>query len=394
MHNFEIKGLAPTSPLVSGLVRFSYEEADDISVQTQEFEILSRVSEIPTDPGKMPKMVPHPIGEKLPGYDNESGGRRLLQEIPIRFFSKTPEGNLSAKYEAYEVLTGRLACIGDGESAVRSTPANGRESTSCVGPDTCQFALQSSVGCKLHTRMKITIDGAEVPAFSVFEFQSSGINSYLTLVADLKFLFALFGDLRGLPLNLTSWQKSSQFSHFKTFYCAKIGFRGELDELTTWEAQKEFLAKRNIQASAQLNWEGVEAVNLELMQSKCSYGATETMVPIWTSSSNIKEQRQRATGTATQDLLESIVLKATDNKGANELSSLKQVQDEIPAPTHTDNSSVAVQPVMSPVQEKDPRPVQSISAAVVSLAVVKSSIPKVKKTEEGSSTARAEAVFV
>jgi len=77
MNSNEITSLAPTGPYVEGLIRFSYDSASQGATQKPHFEVLSRVHAEDPQPGDVPKMVSHVLGDKIEGVDGEGEGRRL-----------------------------------------------------------------------------------------------------------------------------------------------------------------------------------------------------------------------------------------------------------------------------------------------------------------------------
>lgn len=281
----QIAGLNPTGPHVEGIIRFTREE--DLKGSTEQkslFELLTRVhSETPL-PGAVPKMVPHPLGEKISGIDSESGERRLLNEIPIRFMFDKPENNLTASYKAFSKTTGQLMCSGNGEDAVRRSATGVAPScVSCRGPENCIYALNEDVTCKLNVRLKVQVEGSENP-FAVMEFQSSGMNSYLTLSATLKLLHTVYSGLRGIPLRLTSYGLSSVGSGYEQFHCANI----ELREGSTLLATKT-LTDANRLENAWIDHAALELVQESLADSSdFALNGTESIVSCWTPASEIK----------------------------------------------------------------------------------------------------------
>lgn len=292
MNANEIASLAPTGPYVEGLIRFSYDSASQGATQKPNFEVLSRVHAEEPQPGDVPKMVPHLLGDKLEGVDGEGAGRRLLSEIPIRLMFDKPENNLSARYKAFERSTGQLVCCGNGVRSVRRASLGEQPKDGvCPGPENCVFATTPEVACHLHVRMNVQLDDSQ-DALSVFEFQSSGINSYRTLSAKLSMLKALFGGLRGLPLRLTSWAKSSMASGYQPFYCANIELREGLD-----------LPKAKVELEAyNKQFEGIDFTAMETavetMQSSSAFALdeSESVVTRWVPAAEIIATRAASNG--------------------------------------------------------------------------------------------------
>lgn len=247
MESKDIIGIAPFGPFVEGFIRFSFEE-DLASKQTQQlpqFEILSHVHDGEPEEGGIPKMVTHPVAEKLMGVDSEDESKRLLTEVPIRFLSKSPDTALRARYEAFDASSGRMVCTGNGTQAKRLVDGStASKAEACNGPDRCGFAQREDVSCKFRCRMDVQIDNSQDP-LAVFQFQSGGINTYRTLAAKLKMLHALYGDLRGLPLRLTSWAKSSKLSGYTAFYCANVELQEEFTLKSAGEAAEKYRAEFN-----------------------------------------------------------------------------------------------------------------------------------------------------
>lgn len=235
MNTNQIKNIPISTPYVEGIIRFSREE-DDVGQDQQrpEFELLSRVHQGTPEAGKVPKMVTHPLADSLMHRDAKEEGHRLLTQIPIRFLGRTSGSILRARYQAVDTTRGRIVCTGDGSTAKRTglSPTAGDCAQACRSPANCEFAKLPGVECKLNCRMHVQVDGSADP-LAVFEFQTSGINSYQTLAAKLAMLEAIFGNLSGLPFMLTSWSKSSPLSDFQPFYVANIELREGMTFATT-----------------------------------------------------------------------------------------------------------------------------------------------------------------
>ena len=291
----EIAALAPIGPHIDGLIRFSHAAAsNDAPGQQAEFEILSRVhAEVPI-PGEVPKMMTHPLSDKLTGVDSETGARRLLSEIPIRLMFDKPENNLSGSYKAFDRCTGQLLCCGNGETAAQRTESSEAPvSVKCAGPENCAFAAIPENSCQLHVRLKVQIEGNDDP-LALTEFQSSGINSYRTLSAKLKMLQALYGGLRGLPLRLTSWAKSSKGSGYQPFYCANIELIEGVDLVTAKAQAKVYRDKYE-----GINFAEMETV-VEAMQASSQFALddSESVVTCWIPATEIMSQRSAANARA------------------------------------------------------------------------------------------------
>lgn len=214
----------PFGPFVEGLVRLATDEgnANYELPPVPHFEILSHVHDGHAEGGIAPKLRPHPITRKLTLVPKLDGEQCLPQEVPFRFLGKKPETVMRARFEAIDAESGRMLCSGDGAQAVRLDGGGlTAKSHACVGPEGCAFAQSQGISCRFRCRMDIQIEGGNDP-LSVFQFQSGGINTYRTLLAKITMLHAIYGDLRGLPLRLTTWAKSCKLSGYEPFNCANI----------------------------------------------------------------------------------------------------------------------------------------------------------------------------
>ncbi len=221
--------IKPVGPHVEGFIRFASEGTADNRKQLDHFEVLSRVHEENSTGDK--RLALHPIMEKLAPLEN--GERKPLKIIPIKLMFNSVENNLSGRYEAYDNQIGRLVCSGDGKAAMRKSLTTGEAAAYvCPGPDVCNYANSQGVTCQLNVRLKVQLEGQSDP-FSVFEFQSGGINTYRALSSKLSLIRAGFGGkLRHVPLQLTIWEKSSPLSLFEPFYCADVKLREEQNPKT------------------------------------------------------------------------------------------------------------------------------------------------------------------
>lgn len=229
--------LKPFRPHVEGFIRFAWEPATEggATKQRSEFELLTHVHAAHPTPGQPPVMQQHPLGGQLaralkegtekkakatasPGA--EDGSRVLLREVPIRLVGKTPGSNLSARFVAYGA-DDKPVCWSVGEKATCSGLPGGSRMVDCKGPLACEFAKAAGWDCKLQSRLLVRVEGSSDP-LAAFEFQSGGVNSHRALAAKLEMLHACLGDLRAIPLRLTSWAKSSAGSAFQPFYCANL----------------------------------------------------------------------------------------------------------------------------------------------------------------------------
>lgn len=285
------------APVPDGFIRFSHDEdpLGGDPIQRSDFEILSHVHDGLPVAGTVPKMQRHPIESRLLKPNSGTTHRDRLSEIPVRLLGKNIETNLSGRFECFDTDSGRMVCVGNGDEAFRvstewEADAVGGQgglpsSVPCEGPQRCPFARNAAVSCRFRVRLKLQIDtddhgaadspradqegtaamdadrcqceipgliesenslanrehggraasasGSSLDPLALFEFQSGGINTYRALLGRLTMLHALYGDLRGLPLRLTSWPKSSMLSNYRVFHSASITLR---DGMTIKEA--------------------------------------------------------------------------------------------------------------------------------------------------------------
>lgn len=310
MNSIDINHIAPSGPHIEGFIRFSYEEGAEQGHQRQQFELLSREHAEAPLPGQVPRMKTHPLAEQLMGSDGPKN-ERLITEVPITFFNKTPEGCLVARYEAVDLLNRRVVCCGDGKMAKRRTVDEPHQiSVTCHGPEHCQFANSGAATCKLHTRLRVHVEGSDDP-LGVFEFQSTGINSYRAIAAKLKMFFGLYGDLRGLPLRLTSWAKSSVSSAYATFYAANI----EVREGMTLKDVKDAAARYREEHDG-LDLDGLDKAIAQMVDAggEMLTEADETVVMTWTPASTLNNRprlHQAAASTAFKEIVAQTITRAS-----------------------------------------------------------------------------------
>lgn len=246
--------LKPFRPHVEGFIRFAWEPSNEggATRQRPEFELLTHVHAAPPRPGQPPVMQQHPLGGQLArslkegaekkakasvSPQTEEGSRALLREVPIRLVGKTPDSNLSARFVAYRA-DDKPVCWSAGEKASCSGLPGGSRLVDCKGPLACEYAKASGWDCKLQSRLLVRVEGSTDP-LAAFEFQSGGVNTHRSLAAKLEMLHACLGDLRAIPLRLTSWAKSSAGSSYEPFYCATL----ELPEGMTLGHAKTAISK-------------------------------------------------------------------------------------------------------------------------------------------------------
>lgn len=247
IHNIEVN-----TPLIEGAIRFSYQANDQKGLQSDRFELLSHVHAEPPEANMPPVMLAHPLSHKLAG--KQPDGRPLLEEIPIRLFFDKTEQNLHASYQAVDQNTGAILCRGNGCLAARKGADGACSQVKCPGPRQCDFTQNSGASCDLHVRLLVQVEGSDDP-LACFEFQSTGINTYRTLKAKLTTLEAAFGGLRGLPLRLTRFAKSSRGSSYLPFYVANIELRHTVTLKAAHSARQDYIKEMEF-----LNFDQVDAV--------------------------------------------------------------------------------------------------------------------------------------
>lgn len=258
----KLNQIKPVGPHIEGIIRFASEGQGDDMRQFDYFDVCSRVHQAPQE-GSLPSLMPHPITEKLAPQGAE-GEQKKVRVIPIRLIADKPSNSLKARYEAYDTEIGRLLCVGDGENGERAVLSQGSSSScQCAGPEACDYANQPGVQCSLHVRLKVQIEGQEDP-FSVFELHSGSINTFRTLSAKLEMMSKAFGGkLRGLPLELAAYAKSSVASAYQPFYVADLRVRSNL---TPAAAMAERNKMYEAESSAGLSFDAMESA-IESMEA-------------------------------------------------------------------------------------------------------------------------------
>ncbi|HSD38703.1 MAG TPA: hydrolase or metal-binding protein [Rhodocyclaceae bacterium] len=160
----------------------------------------------------------HPLQTKL--AEGTANGK--LRAIPVRLLFNSPELNLRAQYSLFDRSTGRPVCVGDGDTAKRST-GQGVQDLPCPSPIGCEFG--QSGGCKLFGRLNVQVEGQDDDLGS-FIFRTTGYNSVRTLAARLGYLNAISGgNARHLPLMLRLRGKTTTLSRGTPVYYADLTLR-------------------------------------------------------------------------------------------------------------------------------------------------------------------------
>lgn len=251
----KLSQIKPVGPHVEGVIRFASEGQGEEMRQLDYFDVCARVHQAPQE-GALPPLMPHPITETLLPK-GEEGEQKKIRVIPIRLIADKPANSLKARYEAYDTELGRLLCVGDGENGERAVLSQGTSvSCQCKGPEACDYANDQGVQCSLRVRMRVQIEGQDDP-FSVFELHSGGINTYRTLSAKLEMMHEAFGgNLRGLPLELGIYAKSSAASAYQPFYVADLRVRSKMKPAEALAAMKK---QREAESQAGLSLDRMEA---------------------------------------------------------------------------------------------------------------------------------------
>ena len=205
--------------------------------------------------------LPHPVDAVLRG----KSGSQKLRAIPVSVLFNDADLNLRADYSLFDRQTGRLMCVGDGQSCRRHTDA-GVQVLPCPSPAHCDLA-QGGLACKLYGRLHVRIDaegqahkpvqgqahdshdgiGGEADGnanpsmaehgsaeaaslgdtdLGSFVFRTTGYNSVRTLAARLQYYQAVSGGkLASMPLELKLRAKSTTMSRGTPIYYADLTVR-------------------------------------------------------------------------------------------------------------------------------------------------------------------------
>lgn len=224
-----LKGLSITPPTVGriSIGRVVEKNGKRLPQKDDQFTITSQVQ-------MGDGWVLHPLDEKL---RKEAGGK--LREIPVRLLFNDPALNLRAAYSLFDRETGRPMCVGNGETARRTTKA-GIEVLPCPGPDACAFAKGA---CKPYARFNVMIGDDD--ALGSFVLRTTSYNTIRTLMARMEYFRAVSGNLLAcIPLELKLRGKSTTMSyHTAIYYVDLVAREGMTLEEAITEA-KALHAKR------------------------------------------------------------------------------------------------------------------------------------------------------
>jgi len=222
-----IKGLAITPPVIGRIAIGKVVEKNGKRLPEKDdaFTITTQVQQ-------RGEWILHPLHNSL--IAQQDGGK--LRSIPVTLLFNDPDLNLRAEYSLFDRTTGRPVCVGNGDTAKRSTQ-DGFKSIPCPGPQCC--SLGQELGCKPYGRLNVQIEGQEDDLGS-FMFRTTGYNSIRTLAARLQYLNAVSGGrARYLPLSLKLRAKSTTQSHRTPVYYVDLVFRDGLDSTKALVQAKE-----------------------------------------------------------------------------------------------------------------------------------------------------------
>lgn len=206
-----LKGLALTPPIIGRIAIGKVVEKNGkrLPEKDDEFTLTSQIQ------GR-DGWINHPLDETL-----RAGATAKLRSIPVRLLFDDPELNFRANYSLFDRATGRLICVGNGETCKRITSA-GQQQGECPSPDFCPLAANGA--CKPYGRLNVRIgDDDELGSFV---FRTTGYNSIRTLSARLRYFHAVSGGrLATLPLELRLRGKSTTQSRRAPIYYVDLTVR-------------------------------------------------------------------------------------------------------------------------------------------------------------------------
>ncbi|MDC7700308.1 recombination directionality factor [Vogesella indigofera] len=258
-----IKGLAITPPVIGRISIGKLVQKDNkwLPEKDDSFTLTTQVQ-------NRDGWLLHPLHQAL--VDQASNGK--IRAIPVRLLFNSSELNLRAEYSAFDRSNGRPLCVGNGETARRSSK-EGVDEVSCAEPDRCPFG--QSAGCKLYGRLNVQVDGQQ-DALGTFIFRTTGYNSVRTLAARLKYFEALSGGLTHyLPLLLRLRAKTTTQSYRTPVYFVDLTLR-DGDDLAKVVAQAKVEAEQALEAG--IDSVQLEAVAKQLLQNG-QFEDTEEEVP-------------------------------------------------------------------------------------------------------------------
>lgn len=208
-----LKGLAITPPVIGriSIGRVVERNGKRLPEKDDQFTLTSQVQ------GRDGWLL-HPLDEKL---RKEAEGQKL-RSIPVRLLFNDPALNLRADYSLFDRTTGRPVCMGNGETA-RRTSKEGAASVPCLGPDACPFAQGE---CKAYARLNVVVGDGGDDALGSFMLRTTSYNTIRTLAARLEYFRAVSGGLLAcLPLELKLRGKSTTMSYHTPIYYVDLVVR-------------------------------------------------------------------------------------------------------------------------------------------------------------------------
>ena len=210
-----IKGLAITPPILGriSIGKMVEKNGKRLPEKDDQFTLTSQIQ-------NKDGWVKHPLDEQL----RTKAPNQKLRSIPVRMIFNDPELNLRAEYSLFDRQTGRLVCVGNGETCQRQTN-QGIQQHSCPSPDLCPLAQGGN--CKPYGRLHVNLD--ESDELGTFIFRTTGFNSIRTLAARLSYYHAASnGLLSCLPLQLTLRGKSTTQSYRQPVYYVDLTLREDV----------------------------------------------------------------------------------------------------------------------------------------------------------------------
>ena len=195
-----IKGLVITPPVLGRISIGRVTQLNDkrIPVKDDQFTITSQIQ-------NKEGWLLHPYDQAL----RQSNAHQKLRSIPVTVLFGEADLNLRADYSLFDRQTGRLTCVGNGETCRRQTDS-GVQTLACPSPQYCELS-QGGKACKLYGRLNVLIaagkpgEGSE-DELGTFVFRTTGYNSVRTLSARLRYFQAVSGDrLASMPLEIKLW---------------------------------------------------------------------------------------------------------------------------------------------------------------------------------------------
>lgn len=218
-----IKGLVITPPVLGRISIGRVTQLNDkrIPVKDDQFTITSQIQ-------NKEGWLLHPYDQAL----RQSNAHQKLRSIPVTVLFGEADLNLRADYSLFDRQTGRLTCVGNGETCRRQTDS-GVQTLACPSPQYCELS-QGGKACKLYGRLNVLIaagkpgEGNE-DELGTFVFRTTGYNSVRTLSARLRYFQAVSGDrLASMPLEIKLRGKSTTMSRGTPIYYADLTVRDGL----------------------------------------------------------------------------------------------------------------------------------------------------------------------